>query len=246
MVHSGKMNKWSFSIGVLAGMIFLAGIACSEQRTETKVQVFDSSASDAPIRVLGNVVFNGDDCLVQACSLNTDIVFSNISRKPVLLVIVQLEFRSTYTRINYTENDDYFFESKLLEAGHGSQLQVVLPVGRSTGDHQVHPIVPRARGKVVFVQFLYGSRWGDANLASSAFESRIRSWKALNAVHQALSSGDESECRNELERTTELQPMLTIQDVYKKNKDLRSVSTILNQMLQNASSHYSSLRLLSR
>ena len=106
-----------------------------------------------------------------------DIALRNVSDRPILLSIARLELASPYVQIAELDTDDYFFRSGVLDPAFDEHLTGETNIGRSTPPSDVAVAMPTAAGKVVLVQFLDGSHWGDSSYLAEVLETGKPRWR---------------------------------------------------------------------
>jgi hypothetical protein len=221
-------------------LVLLASTAAAWAQSESVLTVVQVSKAGAPVTVTGRVTAKDQPSEVLRYSFEGDVEMTNISGRAILLMIVDLNIVSTLPiSLDYLEEDDYFFEPKMLEPGSIAELQRRL--GRlgepSRKDDFTKEVKPSARAKVLFVQFSDGSTWGDAAAGERLLTNRQLSLKQLELLKEDYQKRSEEEFSNELLKPTLLQPILSLQELYRENKDLALVLARLEDMLENARGH---------
>jgi hypothetical protein len=217
--------------------IFSSGATRSDAATRLTAKVADMSEPGAPIKISGDVIFEEDESKLLPYSIATDITFSNLVTKSILLSIVNLKLVSTHIRDFHTEDDDYFFQRHVLQPSSPAHLRITVPFGRSIPPYQARATKATAEARVLFVQFLDGTTWGDSSSAGPISERRIAARNVLESLSELYKAGREQDFLDQLSRTTELQPILTLQNLYDKTKNIATVATRVEEMLQNAKVH---------
>ena len=108
---------WFNGMGLRPGMFWaLVATAVAELPKETTIPVVDVSALDAPVKISGLVATKDQPTKTLRYSFETNVSIANVSTKPILLMVVKLEVISPYKiRLNYSEEDDFSFESQILQ-----------------------------------------------------------------------------------------------------------------------------------
>jgi hypothetical protein len=145
-------------------------------------------------------------------------------------------------RLNYSEEDDYFFESKILQPSSTVKLQRVLGTfGEPNRSRESFVVEQSAQGRVVFVQFIDGSTWGDPVAAERLLRDRRLSLKQLEILIDDYRRQGEEEFVKALLQPTLLQPIMELQELYHEKKDSPQVVARLNDMIENARTHLSTV-----
>jgi hypothetical protein len=206
-------------------------------QSKSVLPVSDVSKAGAPLKVAGRVTAKDQPSEVPRYSFESDIEMTNVSSKPILLMTVTLDIACTLpVGLKYSEEDDYFFESKMLQPGSMAKLQRVL--GRfgepSRKEDFTNEVNPSARSSVAFVQFSDGSTWGDAAAGERLLRNRQLSLKQLETLKEDYRKKGAAEFLNELLQPTLLQPVFSLQELYREKRDLALVLAGLDDMLENA------------
>jgi hypothetical protein len=217
--------------------VLLAGTPFAGAQSKSVLPVLDVSEAGAPLRVAGSVTAKDQPSELPRYSFEGDIEMSNVSSKPILLMVLTLDVLSALpVSLNYREERDYFFESKTLQPGSSTKLQRVL--GRfgepSRKEDFAVEVKPFARAKVAFVQFSDGSSWGYAAAAEQVLRNRQLSLKQLELLNEDYRKRSEEEFLDEFLQPTLLQPIFGLQELYRERRDLAPVLARLDDMLENA------------
>lgn len=235
------MNSGLCRITVLS--LLSLGIPClCSGTTRVSAQIADLSASGAPVKISGHVIFEEDQSRLLPYLVSTSISFKNVSDTPILLNVVRLRFVTAHIKVTYLEQDDYYFQEVMLQPGSSTYLSIKLPFGRSSAVYDARPIRPHADAKVVFVQFANGSKWGDSNVADRAINERKLALDSLESLSKISKNDSEQNFVRALMQPTELEPLLKLQELYHNSKDYSSVSLRMNEMLQSARVHFESFQ----
>src|SRR5205807_2272847 len=102
------------------------------------------------------------------------LLAKSVSRQDILLMGFQVDLTSAnYGRTQYTNIDDRFFSLNAIKEGQVETLNRTLgPVSSSAANTELRSTSPTAEARVVFVQFLDGSIWGDTERAQAALDQR--------------------------------------------------------------------------
>jgi hypothetical protein len=217
--------------------LLLVGTTFVAAQSESVLPVVDISEAGAPLRIAGRVTAKDQPSQVPRYSFEGDIEMSNVSGKPILLMVVTLEVVSALpVSLNYREERDYFFESKTLQPGASAKLQRGLgKFGEpSRKEDFAVEVKPSARARVTFVQFSDGSSWGDASAAEQVLRNRQLSLKQLELLDEDYRKRTGEEFLSEFLQPTFLQPIFGLQELYREKRDLAPVLARLDDMLENA------------
>jgi hypothetical protein len=221
-------------------LALLASTAAAWAQSESVLTIVQVSKADSPVTVTGRVTAKDQPSEVLRYSFEGDIEMTNISGRTILLMIIDLNIVSPLpVNLDYLEEDDYYFEPKMLEPGSIAELQRRL--GRfgepSRKEDFTNEVKPSARAKALFVQFSDGSTWGDAAAAKRLLTNRQLSLKQLEILKDDYQKRSEEEFSTELLKPTLLQSILSLQELYRKKQGLAPVLARLDDMLENARGH---------
>ncbi len=223
---------------VLCIFLTFTTIVWAQRQVRIPAEVVDQQG--APAKISGEVVakdISSDSAPSRtAHSFNADLYLTNESAKPILLMIIDLKVISPFKiSLDYTEVEDYFFESTIPQPGSTVELRRNLGTfGEPQGPYEPFTVVPSTRATVVFLQFMDGSTWGDAVAAEKALRDRQRALEQLELLKVDEKKESRKQLLAEIEQPTSLQPISSLQDLYRGKKDLAVVETKVNDMLKNA------------
>lgn len=222
---------------------FTCSVFCFGQ---IKMQLQDDSVQAGPLRVSGVVSFEDTPSNVIRYSYQIEGSIANLSSKGVVLIIIH--FGSTGVNgpgLDYTYQKDYFFSSDILQPGKTESFRSSpLRFGRPTVNG--HPVPedntqeispPLATAKVVFVQFIDGSTWGDANNAHEALLVRNQTLRELGRLESALNQKGEGALKDELVRSDNLLPCIGSVVSSCDDKPASCVVDYLHSMIEAARQH---------
>lgn len=217
--------------------VLLAGTSLTTTQSESVLPVVDVSHSGAPLKVTGTVTANDQSSEVPRYSFAANVAMTNVSAKPILLMLVTLDIVSALPMsLNYLEEEDYFFEPRPLQPQSSAMLQRVLgKFGEpSRKDDLLAKVRSSAHAKVIFVQFSDGSSWGDAVAAERSLSNRQKALERLEVLDEVYRNRGKKEFLNQLLQPTLLQPIFSLQYLYHQKGDLTLVLANLDNMLQTA------------
>ena len=214
----------------------LTSTVIAEAQSERVIPVVEVNGT-GPVRVAGRVIAKDQPSEAPRYSFEANVEMTDVSAKPILLIVVTLDALSTLpVSFNYREEKDYFFEPDMLQPGSIARLQGVL--GRfgepSRKEDFSVKVEPSARVKVAFVQFSDGSSWGEARAAEQALRNRQLSLRELEFLNEEYRQRSVEEFLSEFLQPTLLQPIFSLQELYRENLDLAPVLARLDSMLKNA------------
>jgi hypothetical protein len=229
---------------IRAKVMFVVLLACTrigiaEAQKESAIPVMEVSDAGAPVRITGHITAKDQLSEVLRYSFEGDVDLTNVSSEPILLMVAKIDVASKLpVSLSYSEEDDYFFESKMLRPGSSAKLQPVLGTfGEPQRSRKSFVAEPSARARIVFVQFLNGSTWGDPVAAERLLRNRRLSLKQLEILKEDYRRQGEEEFQKTLLQPTLLQPIMALQDLYHEKGDLILVLARLDEMLENARTH---------
>jgi hypothetical protein len=204
---------------------------------ESDIPIVELSKAHAPVRITGQITTKDQPSDVIRYSIAGDIDLKNVSTQPIILMVARIDVISGLpVDLNYSENEDYFFESKILQPGSAAKLrQVLSKFGEPQGSR--NPLVvtkPSARARTIFVQFLDGSTWGETAAAKQPLWDRRESLRRLEILEENYRTQGEEGFLKSLLQPTLLQPVMALQDIYHEKRDLSLVLARLNEMRENA------------
>ncbi len=225
------------TIGTIkVSLVLLACTAIASAQEEVRIPAIDVSQVGAPIEIKGEIVAKDKPSEITPYSFDGDFYVSNNSTKPILLMIIKLDVVSPFKiSINYTEVQDYFFESSIPKPGSTVRVHRFLGTfGEPKGPYEPFRVESSAHASVVFVQFVDGSSWGDAASAEGALRDRQLSLHQLELLREESVKQGKKEFAETLSRSTVLQPILELQNLYREAGELAPVVAKVSGMLQNA------------
>ncbi len=154
----------------------------------------------------GVVTFEDDASEVIRYTYRVEGSVKNLSGKAVVLMIVHFESSGVHgPSLSEIYLEDHFFGSDVIESGN---LENLRSSPSRFGDTMVdgQPVeytaedgaLPTATAQVVFVQFVDGSTWGDAELARVALDDRKRTLEELRRLEVVFRTGGEDVFKKEL------------------------------------------------
>jgi len=219
------------------GLALLAWTAIAWAQKEVRIPAAEVHQVGAPVRIRGEVTAKDQQSENTPYTFEGDLYLTNESTKPILLLIMQLDVISPFKiSLNYTEVQDYFFESSIPQPGSTVKLHRVLGAfGEPKGPYETFPVESSAHARVVFVQFVDGSSWGDFAAAKKALRDRQLSLHQLEILREESKKEGQKEFAEALSQPTNLQPISQLQDLFHEGGVLAPVVAKVNGMLDNAS-----------
>jgi hypothetical protein len=217
-------------------LILLLSATIAGAQQEKAIPIMEVSEAGAPVRITGLVTARDQPSEATRYSFEGNLDLINASRKPILLIVARVDVVSTLPiSLSYSEEDDYFFEPKILQPGSTTKLQRILgEFGEPQRSHASFASEPSARARILFVQFLDGSTWGDPESAERLLRNRKLSVNQLETLEEDYQREGKEVFQKALLKPTLLQPVTVLQDLYHEKRDLTPVLTRLNEMLENA------------
>jgi hypothetical protein len=203
---------------VVIAMLLSAWAVGSQQQSATSLT--DVSQTGSPV-VLSGTVTATDEVVSGSLrfSFRTNISAANVSRKSILLVVVKMNLTGANgLGIKHTRSNDYFFTSDIFYADMVEAIQeTVGPVGELLDKTETQTRGPTAIAKVVFVQFLDGSTWGDPVESRDALQQRHDTLIHLELLRSTYQSKGEKEFLDELMQPSRLPGIGALQQLHKDN-----------------------------
>lgn len=218
-------------------LVLLAATSLTGAQSDSVLPVVDISHSGAPLKVTGTVTANDRPFEVPRYSFAANVAMTNVSDKPILLMLVTLDIVTALPMsLNYLEEEDYFFEQRLLQPRSSAMLQRVLGKFGEPSRKEDFSVKakPSAHARVTFVQFSDGSSWGDAVAAGRSLSNRQKALERLEVLDQVYRKRGKKEFLSQLLQPTLLQPIFSLQYLYREKGDLTPVLANLDNMLQTA------------
>jgi hypothetical protein len=175
---------------------------------------------------------------------------TNISSKPVVLAVVHFGSRDVKgPTLSFTYEKDYFFDSRFFMPGTADTVRSsLLRLGRSkidgqpAADEAAGNSTPTATAKVVFVQFLDGSTWGDTGLAIEPLRIRNKTVEELGRMRQVLKDEGQRAFDTRLSNTETLLPCIqSLKNTCNDKADSCLVDG-MQSMIKAAEQHESSMK----
>lgn len=222
---------------------FSLGFTWSGDTKVTVVQVQDRSASGNPFAVSGTVEIREtplDNKRVKG-EISEDILVRNISGRAILTFVAWLDVVPAYGAPEHSVRQyERFFTSELIDPG--DELIFSEPYGYSISPYDFEkssPESPRAELRIVYVQFLDGSLYG--NVAHGRDIRRIRklTWHYLKDLDKAYTKLGEADFLQELSEIVEPGENVLIENLRKMQRTRGTVAAVLHMrhMLQAAEEH---------
>jgi len=161
---------------------------------QLRLALHDERKHRTPVRVSGTISFQDDPSQAIRYTYRTEGFLSNVSRKGVLLTVVQFGAGGVNTPwIDFNYIMDRFFGPAVLQAGGLEKIKdAPMPlweprVNGKPVPEQVGPEVhPMATAQVTFVQFVDGSTWGDVDVGREFILRRRSTLGELKRLEQVL------------------------------------------------------------
>lgn len=236
--------KEIFLIALLAGC---AVAAPQQAEQESLIPITDSSSSDSPLLVKGDVTAKDRPTEKLRYSVARRVSLTNISSKPILLTIVA--FKGTNVPgVNDTWSHDYYFsdpfEPQSTEDNEWtfgpfvSRMEVKSDGGSNWVDLEPERGAPKkVTASVLFVQYADGSSWGDKEEANSILGVRQETVKTLTALASIYREKGETALVNALSESTGLPAVSSLQNFCQHSDDKGKVVDRLFRMLATVDEH---------
>jgi hypothetical protein len=233
-----RLQVASVPLGLLLVMMLGLSTALAEQRT---IAVSDNSENGSPVTLSGTMVALDDGGGLRPYTLKKNIFSTNLSDQGIILMVTKIEV-SGLTKVDAkeTRTDDYFFTGDVLGPGDTKTLEDSSEKfgapGRNT---KVEPQDPLATARVIFVQFLDGTVWGDESAAKGALRTRQFTLDKLRVLAGTYKAGSE-QFKDELVKPSELLAIVGLQQLYAKGGSKAAIERV-GYMLHYAEIHEGSI-----
>ncbi|MGA2234436.1 MAG: hypothetical protein ABSG23_03110 [Terriglobales bacterium] len=215
---------------------------CSGQ---IKMRLQDISVKGSPLHVSGAMLFEDDASKAVRYSYQVEGSIANMSGRGVVLVVIH--FASSGVNgpsLDYTYQNDDFFSSDILQPGkderfHSSPLRFGAPTvnGHPVPDDLDARSAPVATAQAMFVQFIDGSTWGDADLGREPLVVRNQTLTELRRLQRVLAQEGEQALKNELSKSENLLPCISaVMDIC-SDKAASCLAAGLRSMIEAARQH---------
>jgi hypothetical protein len=173
--------------------VCLTAVGLSAQTRNISIPITDSSPAECPLRIVGNVSLEeeafADKMIIRDAGLDAAVI--NASSKAIIAYEFTMDVSPERGEGSHEQyKDDRFFGSELqpgsqylLQENHG-RTQVV-PPSKLTSVFQP----ARAQARVLFVEFVDGSRFGTSKWAAGLSTERMRAISRLNAFVKTYENG---------------------------------------------------------
>ena len=109
------------------GLVLLACTAIAWAQKEVRIPAMEVHQVGAPVKIRGEIIAKDQPSEITPYSFDGDLYLTNESTKPILLMVIKLDVISSFKiSLNYTEVQDYFFESSIPQPGSTVKLHRVL------------------------------------------------------------------------------------------------------------------------
>jgi hypothetical protein len=174
--------------------IFLL-VACGMAQ-EQAITIVDESASSSPVKLSGIVTFSGSQAANTRLAKQAEtLTATNISGKPIIAMSVRLDTTdpSGYEATSFGSSD-YFFQAGGISPGERRRMLPGTPVTMDIPAQLTRlGTTPTAKGRVLFVQFVDGSTWGNEKDFAELTDGRRHTYERLQQlVSIYTASGDDA------------------------------------------------------
>lgn len=180
-------------IAVLFSFLLGTSAVCYGQ---LKLALHEVRKHRTPVRVSGTISFQHTPSQTARYTYRTEGFLSNVSRKGVVLTVVHFKTSGLNAAgLDHTYSMDRFFSPAVLQVGGlekiiGTPISFGAPIvnGKPVPEEVGPDTHPRATAQVMFVQFVDGSTWGDANVGREIIRSRSGTQEELKWLEQVLNA----------------------------------------------------------
>ncbi len=219
-----------------ASFLFAPPDIMAEGANETILPVVDRSDPGSPLRISGTVRLRETASAHTATTtlVEEDIVAENISSKTILALVAWLDVTPTYTAPQRSVKQyECFFASDVIKPGEQHSLSDVSASGHTTMEdysRQRAPKTPKAEIRVVYVQFLDGSTFGQEAFARHLLAVRRIAWQHLRRLDRAYKRGGEPAFLEELSERVEPSEVDTLLQNVRETQRTRGTPSAIGQV----------------
>src|SRR5712692_9205042 len=219
-----------------------AGATGEENELVVTIPVIDASAAGSPVKSTGTVRFSEDAEKGRVvCSFECEIQSSNISQKPIVLLVIRQEVRCPSGRIvRRLIEYEHLFEPEPLDPGKAEPAQHCQ--GRKAEPALSRADAPSAETTTLYAEFRDGTTFGDKKFALHVSQIRKGALKVLRKLEEAYATDGERQFIEELFRPPDpreireasavndlfIQPLRRVQEEHGTAEAIRAVQQKLS------------------
>jgi hypothetical protein len=221
---------------IIAFLLALMPISLSAK--EFTLSVFSPSDPAAPVTLRGTMTGDDDSPRMHEFSCSVHLSVTNVSSKPILLIIAEARamiradgiVRST---LDERGIDDYFFKPELFLPKSSRVLDIkMFPQKQDAKLGQDPSRKVSGDAHVLFVQFADGSTWGDLQIGRQFLEQRQQAWKELQVLAELYHSNNRQRFVAALKEPAAQGPYLgRLGLIYGQTKDVELVAREMQNLL---------------
>ncbi len=208
------------------------------------ISILDMSAPDSPIRLSGTI--NISESLQGSDMVNSVIkgrvVALNVSNKPILCYILGLDIAGRWRQHKMRFENDCTFTETLVNPRQSMDSEV--DSNSTTSVSVTQGLQPVAVAKILWVQFIDGSEYGDRNWATGILAARMYMVDKLSTLLRAYErsgpKGFEEELMAEYTNIKAGNLILTLRKIFREQGTERALRAT-RHFLQNAKAHLAAM-----
>lgn len=241
------MNAQSTFIGGVVVLLVTAGAARAQQ-SETVIEIIDQSSAESPLKLSGSL-----RCVesIQGPGrvrtiLTGKLASTNVTEEPILAYVVRVDVTTPLGRYRTMRQQiDCTFVQQLLDP-HQTWYDEISTDSTETDEiisdqsvkaAEIAPAQPTARARVLWVQFVGGSEYGDRREARPLLDARNALRDKLNRLMQAYERSGESAFAEELmidEHTRGTRPFVRrLRQIYSE-RGIEAAIRLIRRAVHNA------------
>lgn len=241
-----------FGVTCFCAFLFVAAGAARAQQSETVIEVIDQSPAESPLRLSGSLrcveSIEGPERV--RTILTGKLASTNVTEKPILAYLVRVDVTTPIGRYRTMRQQiDGTFVQQLLdphqtwydEVSSDSTETDEIISAQSVEAAEITPAQPVARAKVLWVQFVGGSEYGDRREARALLDARNALREKLGALIRAYERSGESAFAEELmvdERTRGTRPFVRrLRRIYSE-RGIEAALRLIRRALHNARANW--------
>jgi len=215
-------------------------VAASLLSRADELTLVDRSQANSPISISGNISVTAQERRANEYELKSRIMTTNRSNKAIVLAVIEAHIVDpTRLNLHHKWQEDFFFAPKLFESRSAIHLDEAIQRFAYRSQSHESEERPAAVGRVLFVEFEDGSSWGDKKIVQTVLARRQLCWARLKSLQSTCSdSANPKACVDEIMQPSDLEPIISLQDDYRKEHSYQAVTQRLSDMLNNGRLHH--------
>jgi hypothetical protein len=219
-MHTTRWKEYKTAVATAAILLALTYLVNpGTSKGQINIRLRDISDRGSPLQTSGVVGFSDDPSSNIRYTYQIEGSFRNLTSKGIMLVVMKIKSEDVDgPPLDYTYENELFFGSDVIRPGRVVPLRVdPVRFGDATvngkpitwGGETERVLAPTATVQVLFVQFVDGSGWGDAESVQDVFRVRGQTLRELSILETTLRDRGEQDFKEELSKSAPLLPCIS-------------------------------------